>query len=372
MNVAPAHRRMTAFALLLLLALVPISSHAGEGAMPRYSHIFMIIEENKEVGQVMSHPQWAPAIHRLAAEYGQASEFYAETHPSEGNYIAMLGGDTFEIQDDDAYFCKPHLKNTFCANSDAPNYVDHSLKARSLMDQLAKKGLSWKAYLEDIPSPGSLMPLWPTKDHALKGLPSNLYAAKHNGFVSFKNVEDEKGSQLQKQLVGFAQLDADLAADHLPNYAHIVPNQCNEMHGLSARSNPDVAPDCDEAADLAGLIRRGDAEIGLLVGMIQRSKVWNDSGNTAIVITFDENDSDDRTTGPQGCCGYEPSSVANYGGGHILTLVVTNHGPRHIIDPTPYNHYSLLRTTEAAFGIDEYLGHAADAVKGVVTMTPLF
>jgi hypothetical protein len=36
------------------------------------------------------------------------------------------------------------------------------------------------------------------------------------------------------------------------------------------------------------------------------------------------------------------------------------------------NHYSLLRTTEAAFGIETYLGHAADSDKGVMTMTPLF
>ena len=38
----------------------------------------------------------------------------------------------------------------------------------------------------------------------------------------------------------------------------------------------------------------------------------------------------------------------------------------------PYNHYSLLRTTEAAFGIDEYLGHARDERSGVVSMAPLF
>jgi len=42
------------------------------------------------------------------------------------------------------------------------------------------------------------------------------------------------------------------------------------------------------------------------------------------------------------------------------------------VDDRPYNHYSLLRTIEAAFGIEEYLGHAADEQSGVITMTPLF
>jgi len=103
-----------------------------------------------------------------------------------------------------------------------------------------------------------------------------------------------------------------------------------------------------------------------------RSKVWTDPGNTAIIVTFDENNKAERSYGVQGCCGYDPKSKANFGGGHIVTIVVTNHGPRHVEDPTPYNHYSLLRTTEAAFAIDEYLGHAADTDKGVVTMAPLF
>lgn len=129
--------------------------------------------------------------------------------------------------------------------------------------------------------------------------------------------------------------------------------------------------DCKKG-NLAGLIRRGDAEIGTLVGKIVHSKVWSAPANSAIIVTFDENDDEERTSGKQGCCGYEPGSTANFGGGRIPTLVITNHGPRHFIDPTPYNHYSLLRTTEAAFGIGEYLRHAADSDKGVVTMMPLF
>ena len=41
-------------------------------------------------------------------------------------------------------------------------------------------------------------------------------------------------------------------------------------------------------------------------------------------------------------------------------------------DDTAYNHYSLLRTLEDAFGIKRRLGHAADGKKGVRAMTPLF
>ena len=66
------------------------------------------------------------------------------------------------------------------------------------------------------------------------------------------------------------------------------------------------------------------------------------------------------------------SSPANFGGGRIPTIVITNHGPRAVKDDTPYNHYSLLRTTETAFGISEHLAHAGDTQAGVVDMVPLF
>jgi len=359
-----------ALGLAILSAMATGSASAApQQTMPVYNHIFVIVEENKGYDQIMSHPQWTPVIHRLAQEYASATQFYAEAHSSEGNYLAMVGGDTFGIHDDDAFYCHAGVKDRFCEDSAKPGYADHDVTSRSLMDQLADKGLTWKGYFEDIPSPGSLMPRWPVPDYPSRGVASEMYAAKHNAFVSFRSVNREPYPGLAWHMVGFNQLDQDLAADTMPNYAQIIANQCNEMHGSD---KPDAPAGCREDADEANVIKRGDAEIGVLVDKIMHSKVWSDPGNTAIILTFDENNKTERSHGVQGCCGYDPNSKANFGGGHIVTIVITNHGPRHFEDPTPYNHYSLLRTTEAAFGIDEYLGHAADTDKGVVTMTPLF
>jgi phosphatidylinositol-3-phosphatase len=359
-----------------LWALACAASLCGTAARPPsrepatalYQHIFVIVDENKGYRQLMDHPAWTPIIHRLATEYGSATQFYAEVHSSEADYIAMLGGDTFGIHDDDAFYCRAGTKDPYCQDSGQPGYANHDLTARSLMDQLSEKRLTWKAYMEDIPGAGSLVPRWPTADYAADGMPNELYAAKHNGFVNFRRVNQEPLPQRASHLVGFAQLDKDLASGRMPNYAQIVPNQCNDMHGLSGANVP---ADC-KGSDSEALIRRGDAVIGELVDKIMHSKVWTDPGNTAIVVTFDENNKAERSSGRQGCCGYDPHSKANFGGGHIVTIVITNHGPRHITDTTPYNHYSLLRTTEAAFGIRQYLGNAANTAKGVVTMTPLF
>ncbi|HXQ46527.1 MAG TPA: alkaline phosphatase family protein, partial [Caulobacteraceae bacterium] len=73
-----------------------------------------------------------------------------------------------------------------------------------------------------------------------------------------------------------------------------------------------------------------------------------------------------------GCCGVTPAAASNYRGGHIPTVVITNHGPRGVRDETPYNHYSLLRTLEDAFGISKHLGLATASDKGVAPMTALF
>ena len=139
---------------------------------------------------------------------------------------------------------------------------------------------------------------------------------------------------------------------------------------LSSRPGPNVPADCEFDND-ADRITRGDRMIGDLVAKIQGSPIWSKPGNVAIVITWDENE-DGRTVKGKGCCGYDPNSPANFGGGHIPTIVITNHGPRGVTDDTPHNHYSLLRTTEAAFGITEYLGHANDTGAGVRTMVKLF
>ena len=339
------------------------SAHAPpklEG-VPRFAHVFVIIEENKDYDQIVGGVD-APTISRLAREYGDATHMYGEVHPSEANYVALLGGDTFGIHDDDPFYCKPGSADTNCLGAAQPGYVDHTIHARDLGDQLAARGLSWKGYYENLPEPGSLAYIAsdPAISDGSRG--TALYASKHSGFVNFAQVQS--APDRAARIVDFDQLDKDLASGNLPNFALIVPNQCNEMHGLVGAKVPE---DC-QAKNKAALIRRGDTEIARLVEAIERTPAWNGPDNFAIVITFDEGAGKTR----EGCCGVTPDAISNFGGGHIPTIVVTNHGPRHLADDTPYNHYSLLRTVEDAFGIHEHLRHAAETDKGVKPMVKLF
>lgn len=359
--------RRTGLALCLAMAGLGLASCATlaqpevAGGLPHYSHVFVIIEENKDFELVMN-PTIAPNIARLARTYGIAENFYGEVHPSEGNYVALLGGDTIGIHDDDAFYCKPGDADPLCPGASQPGYTNHTSGAPHLGDQLQHRGLTWKGYFESLPQPGSLAIYAGDSKLDSSGTLTMLYASKHSGFVNFKSAQvDPKRAE---RLVGFDQLEADLASGKLPNFALIIPNQCNEMHGLRGVGVP---TDCDQAnRDLT--VQRGDRVIGELVDKLTATQAWRSRDNVAIVITFDES----GTGGRQGCCAVTPAAISNFGGGHIVTLVLTNHGPRGVSDATPYNHYSLLRTLEDVFGVKERLGHAADTDHGVVSMTPLF
>ena len=362
----PRHRSgLAALAGLLLAsacgAAAPAKDLPADGQVPRYAHIVVVLDENKNYDQILD-PVAAPEISALAKTYGVATRFYAEVHPSEANYVALLGGDTFGIQDDDAYYCRRGSTRPLCDGAAAPGYPDHTLQARHLGDQLRAEGLDWRGYYESIPAPGSdaVVASDPAFDNGTRK--TALYASKHSGFMNFADVQTDP--ERARRIVGFDRLKQDLDADRLPAFALVVPNQCNDMHGLHGEGVP---ADCD-GANVAALIRRGDAANGALVRQIMASPAWRSPENMAIVLSFDEGSGKTR----EGCCGVTPGAASNFGGGHIPTLVITNHGPRGVQDDTPFSHYSLLRTLEDAFGIKQHLRHADDTAAGVQPMIRLF
>ena len=351
--------RIMAAAACIALGTLPLAAEttARDGAVPQYDHILVMIEENRGYRSILDGTD-APNVARLAKTYGSATQMFAERHPSEPNYVALLGGDTFGIADDDGWFCTPGSTQTGCKGSDAPDFPAHLIAGANLATQLRAKGLAWRAYLENLPAPGSLAML----SAATATEPAGLYAAKHTGFTNFASVHGD--ADLARELVGFDTLDADLKAGNIPAFTLIVPNQCNEMHGVGGPLSP---ADC-RSGD-GPLIARGDRYVQRIVNALLASPIWTDPhAKTALIITWDEDSKNDRLPGmPQSCCVVD---AHNPGGGRIPTIVLTNHGPRGMSDPTPYDHYSLLRTIEDALRLDGHLRHADDPA--VLPMAPLF
>jgi len=275
------------------------STGGATGPLPRYQHVFVVMMENHNYDQIIGNPA-APRINRLAQTYGLATNYDGVTHPSEPNYVASIGGNYFGIQDDGPYYT-------------------HTVSNPSVAQQLEAKGLSWKTYQQSLPYPGYMGTAYPNAHNA-------LYVSKHNPFLNFARIQSSR-AELRK-IVPWSQLYRDLATGRAPNLSYIVPDQCHDMHGTSSCSGGD-----------ATLIPAGDTTVGNLVQAILRSPAWR-AGNNAIVVTWDE---DDFNATNLGCCD------ANPGGGHVATIVITNHGRRPVQDAMAYNHYSLLQTIQGVF-----------------------
>ena len=149
-------------------------------------------------------------------------------------------------------------------------------------------------------------------------------ASKHNGFLNFAQTQTSEAEKAK--LVPDTNLSADLADGTAPNFAFIAPDQCHDLHGIGGTCAGDQ------------LLAETDQYLSTTVDEIVHSDVWK-HGRNALVVTFDEGDT------ALGCCD------ANPGGGRIATIVVRSEQDRPPQDPTPYNHYSLVATLQAALGL---------------------
>jgi phosphatidylinositol-3-phosphatase len=357
---------LIAAAAALALAALSTTATAGSSsdnpqAAGHLKHVFVIMLENHSKNGVIGDPN-TPYITSLANEYGLAQNYYGVTHPSEPNYVAMIAGDNFGINNDDP-------ANRY----DAPN----------LIDQLEATGHTWGGYMESMPSVGYTGDFWPSSG-------SPLYASKHNPFVLFNDIRTNP-DRLAK-IKPFTSLSADLNGQEksIPDFVYIVPNQCHDMHGgvYSTVGVGDGTPcpygSTNNDANDASLKQKADAFVQQAVATITASKAW--SGNSAIFVVADESDyNGNSSTGgwadASGCCD-SPFVAAGspsispawpggvYGGGLSPAVVVTTNGPRHYVSSTPYNHYSLLTTIEQNWHL-RYLGHAGDTAGGVLPMNDL-
>jgi hypothetical protein len=214
--------------------LPPTSYTPTPHALPDFSHIFVIVMENREYGDIIGSLD-APYLNGLAKKYGLATASFGVTHPSLPNYLALLGGDTYGIQSD----C------TTC-------YV----QAPNLVDELTASHRTWGAYMESMPGPCFVGDRYP-------------YAQKHNPFVYFDDIR--ANPDRCRQVVPLAPLASQLAADQVPNFVWITPNLCSDMH------------DCSTA--------QGDTWLSDWVPRILATSDWKDGG--VLFITFDEGTSND-------------------------------------------------------------------------------
>jgi phosphatidylinositol-3-phosphatase len=384
------------------------------GGIPHLDHVFVIMMENHGYSQIINNPN-APYTNQLANQANSATNYFAIGHPSLTNYLEVVGGSNFGVQSDNYpdwhnITCTPNLvsKSVVTDNpssarvcpiqgfgtdaatpaidttneaSGPPGVLNidgvqsiaavDNTSGKTIADQLAEDGRTWKSYQESLPPQGAdgidysdgffsnktdFTAIVPALTPALSQ--DNivaLYAAKHNPFAYFATIqeEDEPGSSLDNT-VGFDALYADLATGQVPTYSFIAPNQCNDQHGRGnggAFCAFDPKDDGTQAGLNPALIQQGDVTLRRIVTAIKQSPMWF-HGNNAIVVLWDEND-------------YSVAPNTN----QVPLIVDTSYGAHGIQSSKAYNHFSLLKSIESGLGLP-CLNHACD--RSVAVMSDLF
>jgi len=348
----------SAGAIALALVLPPMADAAGGGrstpAHPGPAHVFVIMMENAGSDELLNPANTNTAyIRSLAATYGVATDYLGVTHPSLPNYLAATSGSIWGSNSD---------------NTAQKALFDHV----NIVDQFAAAHVSWKGYMEGLPYAGFL---GDSADYTASppSAGNALYLLKHDPFLLYPDVYNNPARA--KRVVPLTQLSDDLADNAVPQFSWITPNICNDMHGMSGPACPYPSTGAGPSAQQYAL---GDAFLQTWIGKITSSKAW--TKGSVIFVTWDEggylNVSPYSPVSTAGCCdspilanpAINPVDVSGgdlttgqvFGGGQVPMIVITAGSHRHIVDPTPANHYSLLRTVEALFHLD-FLGAAGDS-----------
>jgi hypothetical protein len=382
--------------------------------IPHLDHVFVIMMENHGFSQIFNNPN-APFINSYAMSHNLATNYFAVAHPSLPNYLEAVGASNFGVlSDNDPDFhngsCNTNLSTGIPDTDNPPTgaicpiagtgtdaatpamdftnetqgppgevNIDGVLSfaanpntvGQTIADQLVAAGRTWKSYQESLPVAGADLVTFsdgfftnltdfskinPQLNPPLtQGDIVKLYAAKHNPFVYFANVQTGTNRLLSfARITDFNALYGDLRSGRVPNYSFIAPNQCNDQHGrgnAGAFCNFDPNDDGTQAGLNPALIFQGDVTVQRLVTAIHKSPAWM-RGHNAIVVIWDEND-------------FSLAPNTN----RVMAIVDTNFGSRRVQSARQYTHFSLVKTIEAGFGLP-CLNHACD--DNVDVMSDLF
>jgi acid phosphatase len=223
------------FLLLSSCLLFPLLLNAQ---VPPSSHVVVVLEENHSYSSVIGNSAM-PYLNGLASQYGLATQYYANTHPSIGNYFMMTTGQI--ITNNDA----------FSSTITNDNIVRHFLTA----------GKTWKSYAESLPSVG------------YTGGDTGAYVRHHNPFSYFSDVVNSSVQKLN--LVPFTQFTTDLKNNVLPDFSFVIPNVNDDAHN--------------------GTLQQADQWLQANIGPLFNNPAFQKDG--ILIVVFDESFDTDTANG---------------------------------------------------------------------------
>jgi len=278
----------------------PTSSSATTSTVPLFTHVFIVVEENHSYGDVIGNPNM-PYLNSLASQYGLATQYFADAHPSLPNYFELTAGEGTSI--------------TKLQGDSYSGVVTQDNVVRALTGA----GKTWKSYAGGLPSPGYL------------GGDTGGYLRHHDPFVYFSDLQSSASQA--SSVVPVAQLATDLSAGTLPDYSFIAPDRYDDAHDC-----PVGMSTCTDAQELAAADQWLSANIGPLV----TSSAFQ---NSLLIVVFDEGDITDL----------------QHFGGQVAAVIVSPLAKPGYKSTTFYEHASSLRLMLEGLGVTDLPGAAATA-----------
>jgi hypothetical protein len=335
---------------------------AGARRLPPVRHVFVIVLENENADVAFGPGSPAPYLAQTLPSRGKLlPNYYAVTHLSLGNYVAMVSGQGSNAATQSDCQTYAEFAGTGPIGLDGQALGQgcvYPASVKTVADQLAGTGRTWKGYMEDMgndPARESATcghPPLGAPDQTQQATPTDQYATRHNPFVYFHSIVDTPACAADD--VPLSRLPGDLATVRTtPNYTFITPNLCNDGHDT---------PTCADGRP-GGLVA-ADQWLRTWVPRILASPAYRQDG--LLLVTFDEAEASGAHADASACCNQAqflntPNNggpTPGRGGGRVGAVALSPFIRPGTVSTTPYNHFSFLRTVEDLFGLPR-LGHAA-------------
>src|SRR3954451_3260992 len=338
--------RLALIALVACLFVLPATQ--ASATLPQIKHVWIIVLENENFDTTFGPNSKAPYLSKTLTSQGQLlTHYYGIGHFSLDNYIAMVSG-----QPPNPHTQADCMIYTDFAGAVGPDGIAvgegcvYPTDVKTVADQLEAKGLAWKGYMEDMGTP-CRHPAIGAHDETQTARKNDQYAARHNPFVYFHSIIDRP--ICATNVVDLNALPGDLATkERTPSYSFITPDLCADGHDAT----------CADGKSPGGY-KGINAFLEEWIPKITGSPAYADGG--LVIVTFDEAEDDASE-----CCNEPmgPNTPNNggptpgNGGGRIGAVLLSPYIKPGSVNDTPYNHYSLLRSTEDIFGLP-HLAYAA-------------
>ena len=209
---------------------------------PQSKHVVLVMEENQSYSTVVGNTAVWPNLNKLIAQGALPTHYYADTHPSIGNYLMLTTGQILTNND----------------NSTQVWNVDNIAR------RMLAANVSFRIYAEGI-------------TQGYTGGNTGLYLIRHNPFAMLSDIADNQ--QVANAVIWpFSQFATDLASGNLPEFSYIVPDVNDDAHN--------------------GTPQQADTWLQTNVaGPLANDPVFQTGGDGVLIVDFDEAETSDTMHG---------------------------------------------------------------------------